>query len=197
MVWRVWGLICLLNVISCNTYFQFLSTGFISCRAFSVFEYRTSFMTMLAFACKNGSFLAEEFLEFFKNKDEPCFNNYVRLAKSQGVYEQFKANPLATILTMGSKCCMDYANEFCAVKSTCPFKAGQMLWQRSLCDHDTVFEYQVIKVCKKTVTVKPCWEDRTRRCRIVMAYDNPVPGWSAWRLENESRRIFLNYANRR
>ena len=153
--------------------------------------------TMLAFACANGAFLADEFLEFFKTKDEACFNNYVALAKQDGVYEQFKANPLATILTMGSPCCMDYAKEFCVAKTTCPFKAGQILWQRSICDSTTFFEYQIVKVCKKTVTVR----DRhgTYRCKIELVYDpkRSVSGWSAWRLVNSSRRIFLNYAERR
>ena len=154
---------------------------------------------MLAFACANGAFLAAEFLEFFQNKDEACFNNYVALAKQEGVYEQFKANPLATILTMGSACCMDYAKEFCVAKTTCPFKAGQVLWQRSTCDWNTIFEYEIVKVCKKTVTVRSTHANQTHRCRITMEYDpkHSVSGWSAWRLENNSRRIFLNYAERR
>ena len=152
---------------------------------------------MLAFACTHGAFLADEFLEFFKTKDEDCFNNYVALAKVEGVYEQFKANPLATILTMGSTCCMDYAKEFCIAQTTCPFKAGQVLWQRSICDSTTFFEYQIVKVCKKTVTVRNIHVDGTYRCKIEYDPKHGVPGWSAWRLVNSSRRIFLNYADRR
>ena len=153
---------------------------------------------MFAFAFEHGKHLADEFVTYFKAQDEACYDNYCRLAKEEGVYEQFQANPLAFIVSNSPMCCMKIAEAFCKEQATCPFKAGQILWQRSICDSTHYYRYQVIKVCKKTAMVQEMHRGDTNRCRIITKY-NPSKRFSQgspWELHNESRRIFLSYADR-
>lgn len=72
----------------------------------------------MMFAFENGPALAAEFLKFFEETDKAVLRNYERLAKEQGVFEQFRANPLGTIITMRPGCCFPLAKEFIDDKMT-------------------------------------------------------------------------------
>lgn len=61
---------------------------------------------------------------------------------------------------------------------TTTFEIGQTYRMRSICDHDCVWIYKVVKRTKATVTLQEIWHDgsvvETKTCRIRVFRDEEV-----------------------
>jgi len=56
------------------------------------------------------------FLASFKKEEKKVYANYVKLAKTEGRYKEFKTSPVAFILTNEPACCLDFALRFICKK---------------------------------------------------------------------------------